>query len=201
MKSFLILTLAFAATVLPCLAAELGPDVAVIEIRFGKEKETRRVVLGLYDSAAPLTVANFKELIGKKFYNGMRFHRVFPNSLVQTGDPASRHGQADRSGTGGPGYTIPAEIRLPNDKASVAMARLPDDINPAKNSNGSQFFVALEPLPKLNGKYTVFGRVLEGFDVLTDISNLATNSNDFPLPKVVIKSILLDSREAPAAIR
>jgi len=198
MKPLLALTLALAALALPCFAADLGPEVAVIEIRFGKEKETRRVVLGLYDSSAPLTVANFKQLAEKKFFNGMRFHRVFPNSFVQTGDPASRRGQADRSGTGGPGYTLASEIRLPVDKGAVAMARLPDDINPAKNSNGSQFFVALEPLPKLNGKYTVFGRVLEGFEVLSDISNLPTNSNDFPLPKVVIKSILIDSREASA---
>jgi len=194
-----LLLLLLAATILPASAATLGPEVAVLEIRFGKEKETRRVVIGFYEDAAPLTVANFKSLIEKKFYNGMRFHRVFPNSFVQAGDPASRHGQADRTGTGGPGYTIPAEIRLPHEKGAVAMARLPDDINPAKNSNGSQFYVALEPLPKLNGKYTVFGRVLEGLDVLAEISNMPTNSNDFPLPKVVIKSILMDSRVAPAA--
>lgn len=199
MKLHIAILVAIASGLFTCLAAPVGPDVAVLQIRIGKEKEFQRVVIGLHDDAAPLTVANFKELIRKKFYNGMRFHRVFPGTFVQTGDPASRHGQADRSGTGGPGYTIPAEIKLPHEKASVAMARLPDDVNPAKNSNGSQFYVCLTPLPKLNGKFTVFGEVLEGLDVLDHISNLASNSNDFPLPKVVIKSITLEPRAAQAA--
>lgn len=198
MKSFLFL-LAFAVLCGTTHAASLGPDVAVLEIRMGKEKQTRRVVLGLYDDAAPQTVANFKSLIAQRFYNGLRFHRVFPNSLVQTGDPLSRRGQAERTGTGGPGYTIAPEIRLPIKKASVAMARLPDKINPAKNSNGSQFFVALAPLPKLDGKYSVFGEVLEGLEVLEEISNQPTNSNDFPLPKIVIKSITLAPRATGVA--
>ena len=199
MKSYLALLLALAAGLLPCAAAPLGPDVAVLQIRVGKEKQLQRVVIGLYDEAAPLTVANFKELIRKKFYNGLRFHRVFPGSFVQTGDPLSRHGQADRTGTGGPGYTLPAEIKLPHEKAAVAMARPADDINPAKSSNGSQFYACLTALPKLDGKYTVFGQVLEGLDVLENISTLPTNSNDFPLPKVVIKSITLQPRVATPA--
>ncbi|TSA33463.1 MAG: peptidylprolyl isomerase [Verrucomicrobiaceae bacterium] len=199
MKIQIAILVAVVSGLFPCLAAPVGPDVAVLQIRIGKAKEIQRVVIGLYDEATPLTVANFKELIRKKFYNGMRFHRVFPGSFVQTGDPASRHGEADRSGTGGPGYTIPAEIKLNHEKASVAMARLPDDVNPAKNSNGSQFYVCLTPLPKLNGKFTVFGEVLEGLEVLDHISNLTTNSNDFPLPKVVIKSITLEPRAAQTA--
>jgi cyclophilin family peptidyl-prolyl cis-trans isomerase len=199
MKSSLALLLALAAALLPCAAAPLGPDVAVLSIRIGNEKQLQRVVIGLYDEATPLTVANFKELIRKKFYNGLRFHRAFPGSFVQTGDPSSRHGQADRTGTGGPGYTIPAEIKLRHEKAAVAMARLPDDINPARNSNGSQFYACLAPLPKLDGKYTVFGQVLEGLDILENISTLPTNSNDFPLPKVVIKSITLEPRVAAPA--
>lgn len=194
-----LIALLMALAILPCAAAPLGPDVAVLEIRFGNEKQSRRVVIGLCDETAPVTAANFKELVRKKFFNGMRFHRVFPGAFVQTGDPASRHGQAERTGTGGPGYTLPAEIKLPHEKASVAMARLPDDVNPSKNSNGSQFYICLNPLPKLNGKYTVFGQILEGLDVLENISNLPTNSNDFPLPKVVIKSITLQPRIAPPA--
>jgi len=199
MKLHIAILVALVSGLLPCFSAPVGPDVAVLQIRIGKEKELQRVVIGLYDEVTPLTVANFKELIRKKFYNGMRFHRVFPSTFVQTGDPASRHGQADRSGTGGPGYTIPAEIKLNHEKASVAMARLPDDVNPAKNSNGSQFYACLVPLPKLNGKFTVFGEVLEGLEVLDHISNLTTNSNDFPLPKVVIKSITLEPRAAQTA--
>ena len=177
-------------------AATVGPEVAVMQIKIGKEKELQQVVIGLYDEAAPATVANFKELCRRKFYNGMRFHRVFPSSLVQTGDPYSRRGPADRSGTGGPGYTIPAELGRSHLRGSVAMSRLPDNINPSKVSSGSQFYVCLTPMPKLDGKYTVFGEVLEGLDVLESISNQPTDSNDFPLAKIVIKSMTIQPRFA-----
>lgn len=179
-------------------AATIGPDVAVMDVRVGKEKESRRVVIGLYDSTTPLTVANFKELVGNNFYRGLRFHRIFPGSLVQTGDPKSRHGEADRSGTGGPGYTIPAEIGLKHIRGAVAMSRLSDTVNPARASNGSQFYVCLTEMPKLNGKYTVFGEILEGMDVLEAISNEQTDSNDFPLAKIEIKSMVIQPRFAPS---
>lgn len=176
-------------------AVQLGPDVAVFEITVGRSRERERIVLGLYDFAAPQTTANFKELVQRRFYNNMRFHRLFANTLVQTGDPRSRRGQRELSGTGGPGYTLPAEIRLPHETGSVAMARLPDRINPSKASNGSQFFVCLQPMPSLNGQYTVFGRILEGMELLTRISNLRTDSNDFPLEKVIIRRVTLEPRE------
>jgi peptidyl-prolyl cis-trans isomerase B (cyclophilin B) len=184
------------ATLAGGLAAAVGPEVAVIQIKVGKERDFQQVVIGLYDDAAPATVANFKELCRKRFYNGMRFHRAFPSTLVQTGDPMSRRGVADRSGTGGPGYTIPPEIGRSHVRGAVAMARLPDPINPSKVSNGSQFYVCLTPLPKLNGKFTVFGEVLEGLDVLDFVSNQPTDSNDFPLAKIVIKSITIQPRFA-----
>jgi cyclophilin family peptidyl-prolyl cis-trans isomerase len=196
-----ILLAAFAvvvATLASGYAATVGPEVAVMQIKVGKERDFQQVVIGLYDDAAPATVANFKELCRKRFYNGMRFHRAFPSTLVQTGDPKSRHGAADRSGTGGPGYTIPAEIGRSHVRGTVAMARLPDAINPSKASNGSQFYVCLTPLPKLDGKYTVFGEVLEGLDVLDSISNQPTDSNDFPLAKIVIRSITIQPRFAEA---
>ena len=195
MKNLLVLLLAAISLTASSMAATLGPDVAVMEIRMGKEKQTRQVILGLHDESAPYTVENFKTLVRKKFYNGLRFHRIFPGSFVQTGDPSSRRGQTEKTGTGGPGYTLPAEIKLKHNKGAVAMARLPDKINPAKNSNGSQFYVCLTPLPKLDGQYTVFAQVLEGLDVLEAISNEPTNSDDFPLPKIVIKSIVLQPRD------
>lgn len=201
MKSFIVLLFIVLGGLPICMAAPLGPEVAVLEIRVGTEKQLQRVAIGLYDETTPSTVANFKNLIRHKFYNGLRFHRVFPGAFVQTGDPMSRWGQADRTGTGGPGYTLPAEIKLRHEKGSVAMARLPDNINPAKNSNGSQFYACLAPLPKLDGQYTVFGEVLEGLDVLKKISVEPTNSNDFPLQKIVIKSITLQPRIAPVANR
>ena len=195
MKNLLVLLLAAISLTASSMAATLGPDVAIMEIRMGKEKQTRQVILGLHDESAPYTVENFKTLVRKKFYNGLRFHRIFPNSFVQTGDPSSRRGQTEKTGTGGPGYTLPAEIKLKHNKGAVAMARLPDKINPAKNSNGSQLYVCLTPLPKLDGQYTVFAQVLEGLDVLEAISNEPTNSDDFPLPKIVIKSIVLQPRD------
>lgn len=177
--------------------ARLGPQNAVMTLRFGKEKRLRTIVIGLYDSVAPQTVKNFKELIQKRFYNGLRFHRVLPHLLVQTGDPKSRCGPSDRVGTGGPGYTIPPEIRLPHVAGAVVAARLPDDINPLRLSNGSQFYVCLNSLPKLDGKYTVFGHVLSGFEIIDQITTGRTDSNDFPLDKIVIVSIALQPHGAP----
>ena len=177
-------------------AQTLGPEVAVVTIKVGKERDLRQVVLGLYDGAAPLHVQNFKDLVARRYYNGMRFHRAFPGSLLQTGDPCSKHGPTDRTGTGGPGYTVPAEIRLPHKTGAIAMSRIEGVINPAKVSNGSQFFFCLKDQPKLNGKYTVFGRVLEGLDALEEISRKNTDPNNFPLEKIVIKRIVIEPRAA-----
>jgi cyclophilin family peptidyl-prolyl cis-trans isomerase len=194
MKSVLFL---LALLLAPALHAQtLGPEVAVVTIKVGKERDLRQVVLGFYDGAAPLHVQNFKDLVARRYYNGMRFHRAFPGSLLQTGDPDSRYGPTDRTGTGGPGYTVPAEIRLPVKKGSIAMSRIEGDINPAKVSNGSQFFFSLKDQPKLNGKYTVFGRVLDGMDVLEEISRKGTDPNNFPLEKIVIKRIVIEPRVA-----
>ena len=186
--------------------AGAGPRSAVMLIKVRKEKKPQRIVIELNESAAPQTVASFKDLVNRHYYDGMRFHRLFPHQLVQTGDPKSRQGlvdsllqkvgmdirDSDRAGTGGPGYTTPAEIRLKLEKGSVATARLPDTINPTRASNGSQFFVCLEAMPQLNGQYTVFGKVTEGLEVLDAISGIPVNSNDFPTENVVIQSIRLE---------
>lgn len=189
-------------------AAQLGPEVAVLEIQFGKtrgwwpfrqERDLEYVTIGLYDNAAPATTANFKELVTRGFYNNMRFHRAFADTLVQTGDPYSRRGPRELSGTGGPGHTLPAEIGLRHKAGAVAMARLPDRINPARQSNGSQFYICLQPMPDLNGQYTVFGEVLAGMEVLERISNSRVDSNDFPLEHIIIRRVTLQPRlpEAP----
>lgn len=172
--------------------AGAGPQVAVMLVKVKKQKKPERIMIELREDAAPATVANFRQLAGRHYYDGMRFHRLFPHQLVQTGDPKSRHGETGRSGTGGPGYTLPAEIHLKLEKGSVATARLPDAINPTRASNGSQFFVSLEPMSQLNGQYTVFGRVIEGLEVLDAISTLPVNSNDFPIDKIVIQSIRVE---------
>lgn len=188
----LLASLLVTGCVTPRRTAGTGPQVAVMTIAFPKKKQTERVAIQLDDRAAPGTSENFRTLVARHYYDGMRFHRAFPHQLVQTGDPKSRHGQQERSGTGGPGYTLPPEVRLKLDKGAVAAARLPDPINPARLSNGSQFFVCIAPLPQLNGRYTVFGRVVEGLDVLDAISASPVDSNDFPTEKIVIKSIRME---------
>ena len=177
-------------------AQSLGPEVAVVTIKVGKEKDLQRVVIGLYDEAAPLHVQNFKDLVQRGYYKGMRFHRAFAGVLLQTGDPYSKHGPTDRTGTGGPGYTVPAEIRLPHTKGAIAMSRIDGKINLARVSNGSQFYLCLKDQPKLNGEYSVFGRVLDGMDALEAISRRNTDANNFPLEKIVIKSIILEPKGA-----
>jgi len=195
LRSLLTLLLAllfFVGCAAPQRTAGTGPQTAVMLVKVRKEKKPQRIVIELNDSVAPGTTANFEELVRRHYYDGMRFHRLFPHLLVQTGDPKSRHGESDRSGTGGPGYTLPAEIHLKLDKGAVVASRLPDNLNPTRASNGSQFFICIAPMPQLNGQYTVFGKVTEGLDTLDAISGIPVDSNDFPLEKVVIKSIRLE---------
>jgi peptidyl-prolyl cis-trans isomerase B (cyclophilin B) len=120
------------------------------------------VVIELYPQAAPKTVANFETLTKKGFYDGLTFHRVVPDFVVQGGDP-------DGTGTGGPGYTVPAEIGEKHLRGSVATARTGDQVNPKRESSGSQFYICLEPQPALDGQYTVFGGVISGMDVVDQI--------------------------------
>ena len=163
-------------------------DFAVFEIKMGKEKKTHRVEIELFEKQAPVTVDNFKKLVQKGFYNGITFHRAFPHLLVQAGDPLSRGKDRAKVGTSGPGYTLPLEAGRKHITGAVAMARLPDNINPARRSNGSQFYVCLKPMPNLDGQYTVFGRVTNGLDTLEAVSALSVDSNDNPIERVVIKS-------------
>lgn len=116
----------------------------------------------LNTAEAPLSTTNFIQLAQGGFYNGLTFHRVVPNFVVQGGDP-------EGTGRGGPGYTVPSEIKLPHTQGALAWARLPDTINPKKRSSGSQFYITLEKIPYLDGEYTVFGRTLSGFEVVQKI--------------------------------
>lgn len=120
------------------------------------------IVAELYPKDAPLSVTNFKQLADSGFYNGLTFHRVVPGFVIQGGDPAG-------TGSGGPGYTIPAEIKLKHSKGALAWARTGDVVNPERRSSGSQFYIALEPLPQLDNQYTVFGQTISGMDVVEKI--------------------------------
>ncbi|NGX59488.1 MAG: putative peptidyl-prolyl cis-trans isomerase [Chlamydiae bacterium] len=117
-----------------------------------------KIVCELFPQRAPFSVTNFINLAKNGFYDGLTFHRVVSNFVIQGGDP-------EGTGQGGPGFTIPAEIGLPHTEGALAWARLPDQVNPEKRSSGSQFYIALEEIPYLDGEYTVFGQIIEGIDV------------------------------------
>jgi peptidylprolyl isomerase len=117
------------------------------------------IVLELYPADAPVTVNNFVFLAREDFYNGCTFHRVIPGFMAQGGDPTG-------TGAGGPGYTIKDEFnKRPFVAGTMGMAR-----TAAPNSGGSQFFICFAPAPFLDGKYTVFGQVTKGMDVLNKIT-------------------------------
>jgi cyclophilin family peptidyl-prolyl cis-trans isomerase len=138
------------------------------------------IAIELFDDDAPKTVANFVKLAGDGFYNGVIFHRVIPDFMIQGGDPTG-------TGSGGPGYKFEDEF---NDnkvvRGALAMA------NAGPNTNGSQFFiVTAEATPWLDGKHTVFGRVTEGMDVVDAISEVERDSRDRPHDDVVIEAVEL----------
>jgi peptidyl-prolyl cis-trans isomerase B (cyclophilin B) len=120
------------------------------------------IVVQLNAQAAPEHVNNFIYLSNQGFYDGLTFHRVEPDFVVQGGDPQG-------SGQGGPGYTVPGEFELKHGAGAVAMARLPDQTNPNRESSGSQFYITLAPTPFLDGEYSVFGQVEAGMDVVQSI--------------------------------
>ncbi len=184
MKHLLLLALSLA-----CASPLFANELAVLSIRLPDDKQPKRVVIELADAEAPLTARNFEDLARHGFYNGMAFHRAFKDTLVQAGDPYSKGKDRLRVGIGGPGYTLPPEIHRKHTLGAVATSRLPDDINPSRRSNGSQFYICLKPMPELDGKYTVFGRVLEGMETLRAVSNLPVDTNDNPMDRAIIKSV------------
>ncbi len=142
----------------------------------------------------PLHRDNFVKLASEGFFDGIRFHRVIKGFMIQTGDPLSKDmANESRFGTGGPGYTIPAEIlpEFKHKKGAVAAARRGGAANPLKESSGSQFYIVEDPATcaQLDGDYSVFGETLEGFDVIDRIAAVATNNADRPLEDVIIQSV------------
>jgi len=196
MKYLILPVLAFAALGILTPTAH-ADDVAVLRIK--SEGQIQRVIIEFYEDSAPNTVANFKKLAKAHFYNGTAVHRVFPHLMIQAGDPLSKRKGAAGIGTGGPGYTLPPEIGRKHIAGAVAAARLPDKLNPARVSNGSQFYVTLQPMPNLDGQYTVFGHVTEGMAALDKISQVRADTNDNPVDRVVIESIRIVPRGAATA--
>jgi peptidyl-prolyl cis-trans isomerase B (cyclophilin B) len=138
------------------------------------------IAIELFDEDAPKTVQNFTKLVGEGFYDGVVFHRVIPDFMVQGGDPTG-------TGRGGPGYTFEDEFNDHKvERGALAMA------NAGPNTNGSQFFIVTAgACPWLDGKHTVFGRVTDGMDVVDTISNLDTDGMDKPRQDVVIERVEL----------
>jgi cyclophilin family peptidyl-prolyl cis-trans isomerase len=130
---------------------------------------------------------NFVKLVKEGYYDGIRFHRVIEGFMIQTGDPLSRHDEKRMMhGTGGPDYRVPAEIKHPNKKGTLAAAR---DNNPQKASSGSQFYINQADNAFLNGEYTVFGVVESGIEVVDAIAMVETDGRDNPLKPVTIETI------------
>ena len=138
------------------------------------------VEVELYDDDAPKTAANFTKLAGEGFYDGVVFHRVIPDFMIQGGCPRG-------DGTGGPGYSFEDELNDHKvERGALAMA------NSGPNTNGSQFFVVTaDACAWLDGKHTVFGRVTSGQDVVDRISLVERDSRDRPRTPVVIESVAL----------
>jgi cyclophilin family peptidyl-prolyl cis-trans isomerase len=180
MKNYLFATLCVTSLLFSACKKEepkpnpvpLGEQIEIVELktRFGD------MYVWLYPET-PLHRENFLKLAGEGFYNGLLFHRIIPGFVIQGGDPKG-------DGTGGPGYTIPAEIfsSIKHKKGSLAAARLPDNVNPSKASSGSQFYISAstDGTKSLDGNYTVFGEVLKGIEFVDSIVKQPRGTADKP---------------------
>lgn len=145
------------------------------------------IVLVLHDQT-PEHKKNFLKLAKGGFYDGTTFHRVIDNFMIQGGDPNSKDDNKTNDGRGSPGYKIPAEFdnNLTHIQGAVAAARQPDQVNPEKESNGSQFYI-IEPESGyhfLDGEYTVFGQVVSGLEVVQNIAEQPKDRNNRPLDDI-----------------
>jgi len=152
---------------------KLGRVNVVLETSMGD------IHLVLFGDRTPITVNNFLSLARQGFYDGLTFHRVIPEFMIQTGCPRG-------DGTGGPGYTFQDEFvaGLGHDKAGVVSMA-----NSGPNTNGSQFFITVKPTPWLDNKHTVFGEVTQGFEVAKAISEVPRDAHDLPRTPVTIKKV------------
>lgn len=149
------------------------------------------IELELYPESAPQSVSNFVELAEKGYYNGLTFHRIIPNFMIQGGCP-------DGTGMGGPGHHIKGEFKrngvanaLKHTRGTLSMARAQ-----APNSAGSQFFICHVDTPHLDDNYAAFGRVISGIEVLDAIASVQTDGRDKPITPVVITTVTVDRQGA-----
>ena len=157
------------------------------------------IVIELLPELAPKAVANFKKLASDGFFDGTTFHRVMPGFMIQGGDPNTGNDIPSDDGQGGPGYTLQDEFSdAPHLRGVVSMAN-----KSAPNSSGSQFFIVHRDSQHLDGKYTVFGRVVEGIEAVDTIASVKTDTSgrwgpkDRPLENVTVKGVRIESGAAP----
>ena len=138
------------------------------------------ITLKFFPEVAPNHVNGFIELARKGFYNGTTFHRVIPKFVIQGGDPNSKNPDRSKHGTGGPGYNLKAEFsdKL-HKRGTLSMAR-----SAHPDSAGSQFFISVADIPSLNGKYTIFGEVVEGMEIVDKIVSQPRDGNDNPNDRI-----------------
>jgi len=159
-------------------------DVIVIDTDFGK------IVILPLKEAAKNHVREISNLIKRGFYDGLAFHYVEPGKLIQGGDINSRDDDPTNDGAGDPGFTIKPEINAPNFAGNVGLAHPPGE--PEKGN--SQFYILLKDMHELNGRYTVFGTVVDGMSVVKKISEVPTDAEGRPLEKVIMKRIYIKER-------
>jgi len=183
----------FAAAALPATPILAGPreEVAVIRTAQGE------MAFRFFEGEAPRHTAYVKELIRRGFYDGTAFHRVIPHFVIQGGDPNSKDADRSNDGDGEADRRLPAEFsrRLHYRPGTVGMAR---DADP--DSGSCQFFIALENLPRLDGRYTIFGELISGLEVARAIAETPRDLRDNPLPRVEMK-VVLEKRKVPAVIQ
>jgi peptidyl-prolyl cis-trans isomerase B (cyclophilin B) len=154
---------------------------AVISTKFGD------MLVKFYPEAAPRHVDNFIALAKMGFYNGLKFHRVIPGFMIQGGDPLSKNPDRSLHGTGGPGYFLnPEPSDWPHKRGALSMAKMPRESNSTRdfNDSGSQFFICAVDCSGLDRRYTIFGEVYRGLDVIDKIVNLPRDEQDNPLEPV-----------------
>ena len=164
-----------ADTPLPPADPNKKNSLAVFETSMGTFK------VELFEDKAPRTAQNFISLVNKGFYNGLIFHRVIDGFMIQGGDPKG-------NGTGGPGYVIPDEFHKDLKHTGAGILSM---ANAGPNSGGSQFFITLDATPWLVGKHAIFGKVVEGLDVVKAIGKVKTGAQDRPQTDVVMKKITI----------
>src|SRR5438034_11349299 len=158
-------------------------EVAVIKTSEGE------MVVQFWSNAAPKTIENFKKLAREGFYDGTIFHRIIKGFMIQGGDPNSKDPAKESSyGQGGPGYQIKAEFNNhSHDRGVISMARGPDP-----DSAGSQFFICLAPVRRLDGQYTTFGKLIKGDDVLEKIGDTQVTRNSMGEPSKPTKRVVIE---------